>query len=337
MKFVYLLLVLPLFFGDMLCAQIPADSLPVQKQDSITKKRIADFKRRNAELKRKIAAIQKRNADSLVAIAMMDSVSERPVSDSGWRPSVDQPFIEQLIKQIYQQHPYFGFDSPPIRITSDKKEYQGKETLFYSLMSLLLLFALFRETFSKYVDDLYRVFFRTTLKQRQISELLIQTPLPSLLLNLFFFIIGGLYIAFFLHYINRAPIESFWLLALYCAIGLAAMYTVKFFSLKITGWVFNLKEATDSYVFIVFVINKIIGIYLLPFLVLLAFTQGNLSKIAFTISWLGVAGLMAYRFILTYITVRNQIKVNSFHFFVYMLAFEVVPLLLIYKLLLVFF
>jgi hypothetical protein len=115
------------------------------------------------------------------------------------------------------------------------------------------------------------------------------------------------------------------------------MYSVKYFSLKITGWVFNMKEATDSYVFIVFVINKIIGIYLLPFLVLLAFAEDGLKTIAFTISWLGVVGLLAYRFILTYITVRNQIKVNPFHFFVYLLAFEVVPLLLIYKLLLVFF
>ena len=337
-----MLLVFLLFFGDKLYAQIPADSLPVQQQDSITKKRIADIKRRNAELrnaeqKRKIAAIQKRNADSLMTIAMMDSVSERPVSDSGWRPSEDQPFIEQLIKQVYQQHPYFGFNSPPIRINSDKKEYEGKESLFYPLMSLLLLFALFRETFSKYVDDLYRLFFRTTIKQRQIKDQLVQTPLPSLLLNLFFFIIAGLYITLFLNYIHRAPIENFWLLVFYCMLGLAAMYSVKYFSLKITGWIFNMKEATDSYVFIVFVVNKIIGIYLLPFLVLLAFTQGNLNKIAFTISWLGVAGLLAYRFILTYITVRNQIKVNPFHFFVYLLAFEVVPLLLIYKLLLVFF
>ena len=321
----------------MLIAQIPADSLPVLQQDSIVKKRNADIQRKNAEQKRRNAAIKKRNADSLLAIAMIDSVSERPVSDSGWRPSGDQPFTDQLIKQVYQQHPYFGFDSPAIRVTSDKKEYQGKEILFYPLMSLLLLFALFRQTFSKYVDDLYRLFFRTTLKQRQISELLIQTPLPSLLLNLFFFVIGGLYITLFLHYVNRAPIENFWLLVLYCTLGLAAMYTVKFFSLKITGWVFNMKEATDSYVFIVFVINKIIGIYLLPFVILLAFTQGPLSSIAFTISWLGVAGLLAYRFILTYLTVRNQIKVNPFHFFVYLLAFEVVPLLLIYKLLLVFF
>ena len=267
----------------------------------------------------------------------MDSVSKRPISDSGWKPDLNQSYTEQFIRQIYRQNPYFGFFTPITRLTSDKKEFQGKEGWFYTLMGLLLLFALFRESFPKYMDDLYRLFFRTTLKQTQIREQLIQTPLPSLLLNLFFFVISGLYITMILRQYKMAPIENSWLLFIYCTLALAAMYSVKFLGLKFSGWLFSMADAADSYIFIVFIINKVIGIFLLPFLILLAFTEGTFYKIALTLSWLGIACLLVYRFILTYVTIRNQIKVNPFHFLVYLLAFEIIPLLLIYKLLLVFF
>jgi len=84
-------------------------------------------------------------------------------------------------------------------------------------------------------------------------------------------------------------------------------------------------------------INKIIGIYVLPFLVLLAFTDNNIYEVAFVFSYLGVFALLAYRFILSYGLVQNQIRLNPFHFFLYLCAFEIVPLLLIYKALLLWF
>jgi hypothetical protein len=81
-------------------------------------------------------------------------------------------------------------------------------------------------------------------------------------------------------------------------------------------------------------INKIIGIYLLPFLVFLAFTDDDIYTVAFVLSYLGVFALLAYRFILSYALVQNQMRLNPFHFFLYLCAFEIVPLFLIYKALL---
>lgn len=126
-------------------------------------------------------------------------------------------------------------------------------------------------------------------------------------------------------------------MALYCALALAAVYTIKYVGLKITGWLFNMKDAADAYSFIVFIVNKMAGLFLLPFLVLLAFTKGNIYSASVTLSWLMIGGILAYRFILTYAAVRKQVRVNPFHFFLYLCAFELAPLLLIYKGLLVFF
>lgn len=95
-----------------------------------------------------------------------------------------------------------------------------------------------------------------------------------------------------------------------------------------------MKEATYSYIFIVFVVNKVIGIILFPFLILLAFSQGNVYAASLTISWCMLAGMLAYRVILTFAAIRNQVSINPFHFFLYLVAFEIAPLLLIYKALL---
>jgi hypothetical protein len=274
--------------------------------------------------------------DTVVPVRTIDSFSLRPVTDTGWKsiPAASPLFS----RQILEHHPYFGFKTDPVLLpVSNLHLVKGKELFFYVLVSLLVIFGMLRRAFPKYFSDLFRLFFRTTIKQRQIREQLMQTPLPSLLLNGFFVISGALYISFLLRHFRLDPVHNFWLLSFYCCLGLSVAYLVKFVGLKLSGWLFNMGEAANSYIFIVFIVNKMIGILLLPFLVLLAFTVGDAYTVAITLSWCMVAGLLGYRFILTYAAIRNQVKVNPFHFFLYLLAFEIAPLLLVYKGLLFYF
>ena len=319
-RFIFFLL-LQLLLAGIVTAQVPSDSATIPFADS---KLVKDTLARR---------------DSSVLVQKIDSFSKRPGIDSGWVVKPGISFSSPLFHwQFLEHHPYFAFKEKPIvsQLAAIKK-FNGKELLFYLLIFLLLVFAVLKRGFSKYFSDLFRLFFRTTLKQRQIREQLMQTPLPSLLLNGFFVISAGIYTAFLLQHFNLSPVTNFWLLLLYCCLGLSAAYFVKFIGLKISGWLFNVKEAADSYIFIVFVVNKMIGILLLPFIVLIAFATGDIYTISLTISWCLMAGLLAYRFILTYVAVRNQVKVNPFHFFLYLCAFEIAPLLLVYKGLLLFF
>ena len=277
-------------------------------------------------------------ADTTVLQPVKDSFSIMP-RDTSWKLSFTENKNTILLsREIMDHHPWFGFSAPATYPGADNERVaQGKDMLFYVLVFLFMVYALLKTAFPKYFNDLYRLFFRTTLKQRQISEQLIQTPLPSLLLNGFFVVSAGMYLCFLLGHYKLDPTGNFWLLFLYCTAGLSAVYLVKFVGLKISGWVFNMREATDSYIFIIFIINKMLGILVLPFLVLMAFTSGDVYSVSVTLSLLMVAGLLGYRFVLTYATIRNQVSVNPFHFFIYLLAFEIAPLLLIYKGLLVFF
>jgi hypothetical protein len=272
-------------------------------------------------------------ADSITSQTDTDTLSLRPLGFTEWKMDPSVP----LTVQALQHHPFFSFGAKPQVVHSGLKEFKGKELLFYVLIAYLLAFALLRQAFPKYFNDLFRLFFRTTMKQRQIKDQLVQTPLPSLLLNIYFVLSTGLYADILFQHFEVSPVDNFWVMFFYCCLGLAVIYSLKFVGIKVSGWLFNMNEAANTYNFVIFLINKVIGIFLLPFLVLLSFMQGTPYMVALVLSWCGVGMLVVYRFLLTYASIRKQVRFNPFHFFLYLCAFEIAPLLLIYKALIFFF
>ncbi len=281
-------------------------------------------------------SLTKKGKDSLAVTIPVDTLTVKkplvPVAAWQTRPGIP------LYVQVLEHMPYFSFGKQPLVAGGQLKKRTDKDMLFYGLMGLLLYFAVLRLLFPKYLSDLWRLFFRTTLKQRQLTEQLSQTPLPSLLFNLLFVIAGGLYAAFLFYYTeNRVPVHNFWLFVLYCCAGLAGVYLVKFVSLKATGWVFNVRALTDTYIFIVFIINKVLGIFLLPVLFIVAFSPAGVAGAAWVLSWTVIGGLLLYRYILALSAVRTYVQVSVFHFFLYFCAFEVAPVLVLYKLVITIF
>lgn len=325
-RFIFLLF-FQLLFVKFILAQTNDSSL--NRTDSL--KQPASAVKSNDSLKKRIPKIK--SSDSIPELntngVANDSLSPI-VMDTAWLAATRNYSNKNFIQQAFEQNKFFNF-SRAVNVTSDKVKFKGKEVLFYALIALLLFFALIRYVYPKYIIDLFRVTFRTTLKQRQISEQLVQAPIPSLLLNFFFLMSASLYLGFLLQQYELTKDINFWLMSLYCFAALTFIYLLKFLSLKFSGWLFNISSTTDDYIFIIFIINKIMGIYLLPFLVLLAFTEDGIYDAAFTLSYIGIFILWAYRFILSYSLARKQIRLNPFHFFLYLCAFEIVPLLLIYK------
>lgn len=233
---------------------------------------------------------------------------------------------------LYNKPPFFSYRNP-LRLIVSKKQWEGKERFFYAAVALLLFFALLRNNFARYFQDLFGMFFQTSFKQRQIKEQMMQAPLASLMLNILFFLNAALFIALWLVYSDIGPDIGFLPLFLYSVLGLLGIYTVKFLTLKLCGWVFRVPDATNAYTFIVFTTNKVIGIALLPFIILVIFTSGSAQQTLFTVGLVVVCAIFLYRFFLSYATIHRQIRINLLHFVLYLAAFEIVPLLLINKVL----
>jgi hypothetical protein len=248
-----------------------------------------------------------------------------------YRPGISL-FRHQRDTSFLLSNSFFRF-TDPMRYSITIKKWQGKEAIFYSMIALLIFFALIKNSFTRYMGDLFKTYFRTGVNQKQTKEQLLQSPLPSLLLNMFFVLSIGMFLALLLQYFKLGLDFNFWWLYLYCVLALISIYAIKFVSLKLLGWIFQVFESADAYIFIVFATNKIIGIALLPFLVVLSFTSGVVNEAAMSLSIMVVVALILYRFFLSYVSIRGQIRVGFFHFLLYLLAFEIIPLLLINKLL----
>lgn len=233
---------------------------------------------------------------------------------------------------LFRNRLFFNFTNP-VRYTISERNWQGKEIVFYTIVALLILFAIIKNAFRRYLSDLFSSYFRTTVRQRQIKEQLLQSPLPSMFFNVFFIFSTAIFVALLFQHFGLGNEAPFWMLAAYCAAGLIVIYAGKYLALKFFGWVFQLSEVTETYIFVVFSTNKILGVLLLPLTIVLAFGLGMVGATAATLGLVVIGGLFAYRYFLSYVSVNHLISINIFHFLLYLAAFEVLPLLLINKLL----
>ena len=235
---------------------------------------------------------------------------------------------------LLKSHSYFNFFGKPVHMRSEKYEGKSYDTMFYVLILMLFYFALVKLFFGKYLANLLTLFFRASMRQQQLREQVLQSPFPSLLLNILFVISGGLYGAFLLRFYRFGNPDDFWIYFLYCAVLLAVLYLLKYLLIRMTGWIFNISRTAETYLFVVFMTNKIIAIFLLPFLVLISFSGPVMSEIAITISIIMTGVFYIYRFLGSFSILHKEIKISGLHFILYLCAFDIAPLLLIYKVLL---
>lgn len=230
----------------------------------------------------------------------------------------------------------FGPTKPVIRVPQLVRVSPGVEWMFYLFCGILLLLSFLRLAFFKYFLDLFKVFFNTSMRQKQIREQLSQAPLPSLLLNIFFFIIGGTFLYFLMDHYGALPQAPVALVVFLSILGLAALYLGKYVFVTMLGWTFDKKVAAENYLFVVFMVNKMAGLFLLPMTLLMAYTDPTERQVVITLTVIGLVILGIIRLVRAFASINNILKINPLHFIVFVAAFEVIPVLLIYKGLLMF-
>lgn len=217
--------------------------------------------------------------------------------------------------------------------------YEGKERsgtsddiLFYCLIFIAFFLALTKAAFPKYFNDIFSLSFQATFRQSQTREQITQNQLPGLMLNLLFVLAGGLFVALLAKYYKWSdlPLSQ---LFLYSAVILSIIYTGKYLFIQFAGWVFNARPQAGEYSFIVFLINKLIGISLVPLVFLVAYVDEPAKKISITISLCLVLLLICLRYIISMSRLRKNMHISAFHFFIYLCAVEIMPMLVVYKVL----
>mgnify|MGYP003575580435 CR=1 FL=1 len=206
---------------------------------------------------------------------------------------------------------------------------------FFLILALIAFIGVFRLANPSYFRNLFRAFRNPSLSTRQLKEQLRQDSAASLVLDLVFCLSMGIYLFFVLHHIHQKDITpnlSTILTILGFAVLFLGIYIVRFLFLKFTGWVFNISEITDNYTFNVFLINKVMGIAIIPFSIILAFGEGPWVQATLFLSFIAIGILFANRYLRSGVVFGYFLKFSKLHFFMYLCASELLPLAVIMKL-----
>lgn len=242
-------------------------------------------------------------------------------------------FIKGIVssRDVYSYHGLLHSLPDPVHKRYREREFTGSDSVFFLLLGLALLLGILRSSFPRYFNNLFRVFFNTSLRQTQLTEQLLETPLPSFLFNIFFILTVSLFVFLFLGYAGGKGQPVHLKFTLYATMLLSGIYLMKFCFVKFVGWVTGMQREANSYIFIVFLVNKVIGICLFPLLPLLAFSGPALVQAASFLACLVLVLMLSMRFLRTYGLASVSLRMDRFHFFLYIMALEVLPLLVLFK------
>lgn len=228
-----------------------------------------------------------------------------------------------------------GLKPSLVKKDGEYRRIENKDYLFYLLVGFVLLLAIIKQLFPRYLRNIFGMMFQVNYRQKQTREILMQDRFPSLLLNILFILVGGTFLALLAESgktVGGWKLDiPFLTLLVYCITFLAIIYIFKYLSILSLGWAFRVTETARLYNFIVFVINKVIGLALLPLLLLLAFSTGEMRNIAITTAAVVVVILLLLRYGMSIMVLRKQLNISAIHFFIYLCAIEIMPLMILYK------
>ncbi len=245
-----------------------------------------------------------------------------------------QAGTEQLTEHLLLMHPMMA----TTRVISDIELPHSFETQtadFYLLLFLCLMLGVIRYMDTKYFINLWRAFWNPTLSNRQLKDQLQGSGLPNFLMNVFFTFAGGAYIYYIVRFFtpHHSGVIPPSLLIIMLIAGNGLIYLAKYTAVRFSGWAFRVEGITEHYLFNVFLINKVLGITLIPFIIVLAFADHEWAQQMVVISFIISGALLLNRYIRSWEVFGSFFQYSKFHFFMYLCASELLPLAVLMKLL----
>ncbi len=268
-----------------------------------------------------------------IVVMLQTAYGQQQNSTTNMLISIDSTVVihQSILQKLLDSNLFLNSKATPTSYKIIEKKKSKIEVFFYLIAFLFLILGVVRTVFSRYFNTLFRVFFNTSLRQNQLTDQLEQAKLPSLIFNCFFLITSGIYIYFLINFFTKATNHFNLLLMITCIAAIGISYLVKYLSIKFTGWITQYESEAKTYIFIIFLVNKVLGVFLLPIIAILAFNKNEVVTYTILFSFIGLSVLFVIRFFRSFSLLQQRLKVSSFHFFMYIVALEILPLLLIYK------
>jgi hypothetical protein len=270
-------------------------------------------------------------ASKKVSADSISKVSVKRASDSLSMLAKKKAVIDTTSYQKLMTHPYLPMQTKPSFRINELRIAPNFDGRFYLIIGMLFYLAFIKVTFPKYFSNLFQLIFQSPVRQKQTREQLQQNNLAALFSNILFVLNASIFVS--LLAVKNAWVDvSLYTCIAYSTALFAGLYVFKFLFLWFSGWLFSQSEAIGNYSFIVFLTNKVMGVFLIPAILLLAFSPISVQDFAYNIAIIVISILFVYRYLISFSIVRTSLKVSAFHFFLYLCTCEVLPMFVLYKL-----
>ncbi len=201
------------------------------------------------------------------------------------------------------------------------------------LLFTIVLMAIVRFSFSKYLHKVLDSILNYQTASNLLSEKNMRNLRGSIFLNFLFFVNLALFLVQYAVYILSLNQESNnFIFFLYSFLILIIVYSGKAILIRLIGYIFGAKKESKEYLHTVFIYNKNLGIFLLPIIISVPFIALYATSILLNIGLSITLIFYIFRLFRGFKILFRQ-HVSIFYMILYLCALEILPLLMIYKLL----
>ena len=206
--------------------------------------------------------------------------------------------------------------------------------LTISLVIMVVFFTWFRLLYYKIFRQLLTSYFNMTASNQIVRDESYLLQRASLVISIISYLLGGL----FLYQISVLyDWQIYWLqkglvrFVLFSLI-IALSYSIKMILLRVLSVVFNQEKAAGAYIFNLFLMIMMVGLVLFPTNIFLAYSFGPVKHVVVFVSTLLIGLMFLFRMTRAVRIWFSIPQFSFFYLFLYLCAFEVAPLLVVWKL-----
>lgn len=267
-----------------------------------------------------------------------EEISQELLANDTATASYKPKVLDFKISLNPKDHPVLKhLDSEPIMQVESYRAPKNLETPFLiSIIGLLLTALLFYRN-RAYLNHLVTAFKNPNLTQRQLKEMIQQNSLVNSIFNLLALLSFAFYAFVFLKQIQFKLINNWSDTQLLIGLIIAFIvgYSLRVLFQKLIGYIFEISEEMNIYVFQLLLTAKVLGILLIPFTILLYFGEGDYLNTILNISIFLILVSLLLKYLRSGFLFKAFIGFSKFHFILYLCASEILPFLILLKLLMI--
>ncbi len=206
-----------------------------------------------------------------------------------------------------------------------------QQFLFLIVIAILLLLTVLVSISRAQIKKVYSAFFNDIILRSLYREKGSLSTSIYLSLYLMFIANLGIYVYLSLRQYNLLFGDSDLSTLAYCVAGIGVLIAAKHIVLGLISFIFPVSKDMDTYHFVILMFGILTGLVLAPANVFLAYADAGLAKLIITGTEIFLLLFYILLLLRSLFLVRNYIALHFFHFLLYLCTIEVVPVLLLYK------